>query len=71
MADDLLDVIAEHDSIESIEAVVMDGSKTNTVDISHVKYDMSTVILWLVYQLHGNELPFGHLSSQGFRDQWP
>ena len=67
MADDFLDVIAEHDSTESIEAVVMDGTNTNTGwkdgMMAHVERDMSTLILWLVCQLHGNELPFRHLFS--------
>ena len=67
LADDFLDVLADHKSTESIEAVVMDGTNTNTGwrdgMLAHVERDIPAVLLWLVCQLHGNELPFRHLFS--------
>ena len=67
LADDFLDVLADHECTESIEAVVMDGTNTNTgwKDglVAHVERDLPAVLLWLVCQLHGNELPFRHLFS--------
>ena len=65
LATDFVDVIAEHDSKESLEAVVMDGTNTNTGwkdgMVAHVERDCCCVLLWLVCMLHGNELPFRHL----------
>ena len=67
MADDFLDVLADHGSKESFEAVVMDGTNTNTgwkdSMMAHVERVLQVVILWFVCQLHGIELPFRHLFS--------
>ena len=61
LATDFVDVIAEHDSKESLEAVVMDGTNTNTGwkdgMVAHVERDCFCVLLWLMCMLHGNELP--------------
>ena len=67
LANDFIDVIAEHASTESLEAVVMDGTNTNTGwkdgMVAHVERDILALLLWLVCMLHGNELPFRHLFS--------
>ena len=67
LADDFLDVLADHGSKESFEAVVMDGTNTNTGwkdgMMAHVERVLQVVILWFVCQLHGIELPFRHLFS--------
>ena len=65
LADDFKDVLAEHDSIETVEAVVADGTNTNTGwkqgFIAHVERDLRRNLIWLICIAHGNELPFRHL----------
>ena len=62
-----MDVIAENNSADSLEAIVADGTATNTGwkdgFIGHVEMDLKTTVLWLICMLHGNELPLRHLFS--------
>ena len=64
LANDFVDVIAEHESLESIVAVVADGTNTNTGwkdgMIAHTERDLQKTLLWLICQLHGNELGLRH-----------
>ena len=64
LANDFVDVIAEHDSVDSIVAVLADGTNTNTGwkdgMIAHVERDLQKTLLWLICQLHGNELGLRH-----------
>ena len=52
LADDFLDIMADYECTESIEAVVMDGTNTNTgwKDglVAHVERNLRAVLLWLV-----------------------
>ena len=65
LADNFRDIIAENKSLESLLAVVADGTAVNTgwKDglISHLERDLQCVLLRLVCQLHGNELLLCHL----------
>ena len=64
MADDFIDVLAENNSTDTLEAIVADGTAVNTGwkdgFISHVERDLNTTVLWLICMLHGNELPLRH-----------
>ena len=64
LANDFVDVIAEHDSIDSIVAVVADGTNTNTGwkegMIAHTERDLQIALLWLICLLHGIELGLRH-----------
>ena len=64
LANDSMDVLAEHDSLESLLAVVADGTPTNTGwkdgMIAHLERDLQRPLLWLICQLHGNELGLRH-----------
>ena len=59
---------SEHDAKESLLAVVADGTATNTGwkdgMIAHFERDLGRPLLWLICQLHGNELPLRHLFDQ-------
>lgn len=63
LADDFLEVVIENNSEASLEAVVADGTNTNTGwrdgMIAHLerKIKPSRPLLWLICQAHGNELP--------------
>ena len=65
LANDFKDVLADHNSIETVEAVVADGTNTNTGwkegFIAHVERDLKRNLIWLICLAHGNELPFRHL----------
>ena len=67
LANDVLDVLAEQDSKESLDAIVADGTWTNTGSkegmIAHVERDLQRYLLWLICQLHGNELGLHHVST--------
>ena len=78
LANDFLDVLAEHNSLESVLAVVADGTNTNTGYkdgmIAHVERDLEDPLLWLICLLHGNELGFRHffeLCDGGFGTSGP
>ena len=64
LANDFVDVIAEHESLDSIVAVLADGTNTNTGwkegMIAHTERDLQKTLLWLICQLHGNELGLRH-----------
>lgn len=68
LCNDFMEVLAEHDSKESLLAVVADGTPTNTGwkegMIAHLERDLGRPLLWLICQLHGNELPLRHLFDQ-------
>ena len=65
LADDFLDVIAEHKCNNSLVAVVADGTATNTGwkngFMAHLERDLQRNLLWLICMAHGNELPLRHL----------
>ena len=65
LAKDFKDVLAEHNSIDTIEAVVADGTNTNTGwrdgFIAHLERDLRRNLIWLICIAHGNELPLRHL----------
>ena len=67
LANDFVDVLADNDSTETLEAVVADGTPVNTGwkdgFIGHVERDLSATLLWLICMLHGNVLPLRHLFS--------
>ena len=60
----MMDVLAEQDSVDSILAIVADGTNTNTGwkdgMIAHVERDTKRKLVWLICQLHGNELGMRH-----------
>ena len=63
-----MDVLAEHDSKESLLAVAADGTATNRGwkdgMIAHLERDLERPLLWLICQLHGNELTLRHYFEQ-------
>ena len=65
LCNDFMEVLAEHDSKDSLLAVVADGTNTNTGwkdgMISHLERELQDPLLRLICQLHGNELDFRHL----------
>ena len=65
LANDFRDVLAEHNSIATIEAVVCDGTNTNTGwkdgFIAHLERDLKRNLTRCVCLAHGQELPFRHL----------
>ena len=67
LASYVVDVLAENESKDTLEAVVADGTAVNTGwkdgFIGHVERDLSARFLWLICMLHGNELPLRHLFS--------
>ena len=69
LADDFLDILIENHSDTTIEAVVCDGTYTNTGwkdgMLAHLerKLKQPTLLLWLICQAHGNELPMRALFS--------
>ena len=69
LAEDFLDILIENNSDTTIEAVVCDGTYTNTGwrdgMLAHLerKLDQPTILLWLICQAHGNELPMRALFS--------
>ena len=78
LANDFVDVIAEHDSIDSIVAVVADGTNTNTGwkegMIAHTERDLQIALLWLICLLHGIELGLRHsfdVFDRGFGTSGP
>ena len=64
LASDFVDVLSEHGAKDSILAVVADGTNVNVGwkdgMIAHVERDIERNLLWLICQLHGNELDFRH-----------
>ena len=68
LANTFIEVIAEHESLDSIVAVVADGMNTITGwkegMIAHTERDLQRPILWLICQLHGNELGLRHYFDQ-------
>ena len=69
LAEDFLDILIENNSDTTIEAVVCDGTYTNTGwrdgMLAHLerKLGQPTILLWLICQAHGNELPMRALFS--------
>ena len=65
LADDFIEVLAENHSTDTIEAVVADGTNTNTGwrsgFIAYVERDLRRNLIWLICMAHGNELPMRHL----------
>ena len=62
LADNLLDVLAEEKSQDSLLALLADGTAVNTGwkdgCIVHVERDLGEPLTWLICLLHGNELHF-------------
>ena len=65
LADDFIEVLAENHSRDTIEAVVADGTNTNTGwnigFIAYVERDLRRNLIWLICMVHGNDLPMRHL----------
>ena len=65
LARDMYEVMLENNSIDTLEAVVMDGTSVNTGArtglIAHLERMTRKNLLWLICKLHGNELDFRHL----------
>ena len=65
LAKDLLEVLAEHNSTESLKAICCDGTATNTGwksgMLANVERTLQRRLLPLVCQLHGVELPLRHM----------
>ena len=63
LAEDFLEVVIENDSEFTLEAIVADGTNTNTGwrdgMIAHLERKLTPPrpLLWLICQAHGNELP--------------
>ena len=68
LSNDAVDVLAVKDSIDTILAILCDGTFTNTGwkdgMIAHTERVLMVVLLWLICQLHGNELPLRHYFDQ-------
>ena len=62
LADNLLEILSEYNSKESIKAICCDGTATNTGwqdgMVAHVERDLGKKLLLLSCMLHENELPF-------------
>ena len=65
LAEDFYEVIVENNSVETLEAVLCDGTAVNTGNrtgcISFLERKLKRKLLRLICQLHGNELPFRHV----------
>ena len=62
---DFYEVGVENNSVDSLEAVLCDGTAVNTGSkngfICYLERKLRRNLLWLVCQLHGNELPLRHV----------
>lgn len=62
---ELVDVLREYNSTDCIQAVVCDGTATNTGlhngAITYAERELHKNLIWLICQLHGNECPMRHL----------
>ena len=65
LSEDFYDVVADNNSIDTLEAVLCDGTAVNTGNrigfICYLERKLKRKLLWLVCQLHGNELPLRHV----------
>ena len=65
LARDMYEVLLEYNSIDTLEAVLMDGTAVNTGAktglIAHLERMTRKNLLWLICKLHENELDFRHL----------
>ena len=65
LAKDLVEVLAEHNSTDSLKAICSDGTATNTGwksnMLANVERNLQRRLLPLVCQLHGVELPLRHM----------
>ena len=65
LANDFIEVLAEHNSTESLRAICCDGTATNTGwkngMVANVERTLQRKLLLLCCSLHGVELPLRHL----------
>ena len=69
LSEDFYEMLIEHDSVETLEAVILDGTSVNTgwktgLPATLERHpNIKRKLLWLVCMLllHGNELDFRHL----------
>ena len=65
LAEDFYEVVAVNNSLETLEAVLCDGTAVNTGNrtgcICFLERKLKRNLLWLICQLHGNELPLRHV----------
>ena len=65
LSEDFYEVVVENNSVDSLEAVLCDGTAVNTGNrtgfICYLERKLQRNLLWLVCQLHGNELPLRHV----------
>ena len=62
LADDLIEILGEYESKDSLMAICCDGTATNTGwqdgMVAHTERDLQRKLLLLICLLHENELPF-------------
>ena len=65
LSEDFYEVVLENNSVETLEAVLLDGTAVNTGPktgcICYLERKLKRKLLWLICQLHGNELPLRHV----------
>ena len=68
LATDMMEVLAEYNSLESLKALCFDGTAVNTGwkqgMVAHLERELQRKLLLLSCMLHVNELPFRHLFDQ-------
>ena len=65
LAEDFFEVLVDNNSVDTLEAVLCDGTNVNVGNrtglIAFLERTLKRRLLWLVCQLHGNELPLRHV----------
>ena len=67
LADDMYEVLIDNNSIDTLEAVVLDGTPVNTGPKTELVASLERYplirrnLMWLICMLHGNEVDFRHL----------
>ena len=65
LSEDFFEILVENNSVDTLEAVLCDGTNVNvgnrTGMICYLERKLQRKLLWLICQLHGNELPLRHV----------
>ena len=61
LAEDFFEILVENNSVDTLEAVLCDGTNTNVGNRTGMLCFLERKLLWLICQLHGNELPLRHV----------
>ena len=68
LADDFFEILVENNSVETLEAVLCDGTNVNvgnrTGMLCFLERKLQRNLLWLICQLHGNKLPLKHVFDE-------